>query len=91
MMEPQRRRGLWWCLPPVVVALGIWYTLGGVRWDPRFPVSYSGDGLFYLAQSKTTIDHGWWWFNPSIGMPFGLPAIIFAQDANVDRHSRRHD
>ncbi len=85
MMEPQRRRGLWWCLPPVVVALGIWYTLGGVRWDPRFPVSYSGDGLFYLAQSKTTIDHGWWWFNPSIGMPFGLPAIIFAQDANVDQ------
>ena len=79
------QRGLWWCLPPAIVSVFIWLTMGGRHWDPHLPVTYSGDGLFYLAQSKATIDHGWWWFNRSLGMPFGLSALLFAQDANVDQ------
>ena len=49
------------------------------------PFEFSGDYLFYLAQSKATIDHGWWWHNPSLGAPIGLHAVTFAQNGNVDQ------
>jgi len=81
------RRGviLGWALPPLVVAAAAWLALGGIRWDVRVPLAYSGDALFYLVQSKSTVVHGWWWNNPSIGAPVGYHALVFAQNANVDQ------
>ena len=76
-------RAATWLVPPVIVLLFVWLAFGGPHWDARVPVAYSGDALFYLAQSKTTIDHGWWWYNPSISAPFGYPALLFAQNTNV--------
>ncbi len=74
-----------WGLPPSVVVLYAWLVLGGIQWNLREPFVFVGDALFYLAQSKSTIDHGWWWFNPSIGAPIGLHAVAFAQNTNVDQ------
>lgn len=74
-----------WLVPPVVALLVVGFELGAGSDLFRVPLSYSGDGLFYLGQTKSTIDHGWWWSNPSIGAPFGYPALIFPQNANVDQ------
>ena len=59
--------------------------LGGPQWNIREPFIFIGDALFYLVQTKSTIDHGWWWWNPSIGAPVGLHAVAFAQNTNVDQ------
>ena len=40
--------------------------------DLRVPFTYFGDGVFTSLGIKGTIDHGWWWFNPSLGAPAGL-------------------
>jgi phosphoglycerol transferase len=74
-----------WAVPPCLVILFVWVGLGGSRWNARTPTAYSGDALFYLAQSKATIDHGWWWENPSIGLPSSYHALVFAQNTNVDQ------
>lgn len=82
--EPWRELAAWvW--PPVFVLLFAWLSLGGVHWRADVPFEFSGDYLFYLAQSKATIDHGWWWHNPSLGAPIGLHAVTFAQNGNVDQ------
>ena len=36
-------------------------------------------------QSKSTIDNGWWWFNPMLGAPFGLDELAFPANSNVDQ------
>jgi phosphoglycerol transferase len=69
----------------VLVLLVAWLSLGGVHWRAGVPFAFDGDGLFFLAQSKSTIDHGWWWNNPSLGAPTGLHAVTFAQNGNVDQ------
>jgi phosphoglycerol transferase len=74
-----------WVLPPTVVVLVVWLTLGGPKWDSRVPIVASGDALFYLAQTKSTLDHGWWWHNPSLGLPTEYPPLIFGQTTNVDQ------
>ena len=74
-----------WIAPPVVAMLSAWLALGGTQWSLRVPFFFSGDALFYLAQSKSTLDHGWWWVNPSIGAPLGVHALAFAQNTNVDQ------
>lgn len=79
------RRLACWVGPPCLVMLFVWVGLGGLHWDPRTPVAYSGDALFFLAQSKATVEHGWWWNNPSIGLPSVYHALVFAQDTNVDQ------
>src|SRR4029077_7624269 len=45
----------------------------------------SGDSLTYVAQIKTTIDHGWWWVNPSLGAPFVFNELLFPSNTNVDQ------
>lgn len=40
--------------------------------DLRIPFTYFGDGVFTSLAIKGTIDHGWWWFNPSLGAPGSL-------------------
>ena len=79
------RRAATWVAPPLLAILCAWLTIGGTHWNLRVPFVYSGDALFYLAQSKSTLDHGWWWFNPSIGAPLGVHALAFAQNTNVDQ------
>ena len=69
-----------------VLILGCLYVfLKGWRRDIRVPVSFSIDGLFYLMQAKSTIDNGWWWFNPMVGAPFGLDELAFPANGNVDQ------
>jgi phosphoglycerol transferase len=74
-----------WCLPPLLVVAFVWLVMGGSAWAFHIPISFDGDALFYLVQARTTLDHGWWWFNPSIGAPLGLHALPFAQNTNVDQ------
>lgn len=40
--------------------------------DLRIPFTYFGDAVWTSLAIKGTIDHGWWWFNPSLGAPAGL-------------------
>ena len=79
------RRWLAWLLPPVVAIVATWASIGGPRWDLRTPLGFAGDALFYLGQIKSTVDNGWWWTNPRIGVPVGLHALTFPQNANVDQ------
>ena len=78
-----------WCLPPCVVLITVWLGLGGLEWEARAPVAHASDALFYLAQTKSTLDHGWWWWNPSLGAPLGLNALPFAQNTNARRFYER--
>jgi hypothetical protein len=40
--------------------------------DLRVPFTYFGDAVFTSLGIKGSMDHGWWWFNPSLGAPAGL-------------------
>lgn len=40
--------------------------------DLRVPFTYFGDAVWTSLAIKGTIEHGWWWFNPSLGAPVGL-------------------
>ena len=74
-----------WCVPPCLVLLVMWLSLGGPARDWRIPLSFDGDALFYLEQTRSTIDHGWWWTNPSLAAPFAFQALLFPQNANTDQ------
>lgn len=84
-MPPSAGRLAAWGVPPALVILVVWLTFGGPAWDARVPIAAGGDAAFYLAQSKTTLDHGWWWWNPSLGLPLEYPPLIFGQTTNVDQ------
>ena len=49
------------------------------------PLRFSHDSLVYLTQIKTTVENGWWWFNPAIGAPQGFEALLFPSNSNVDQ------
>jgi hypothetical protein len=72
-------------VPPALVVLLVWLAFGGTRRDLRVPVGEAGDALFFLAQAKSTLDHGWWWVNPSLGVPEPYPPLVFGQTTNVDQ------
>ena len=40
--------------------------------DLRIPFTYFGDAVWTSLAIKGTIDHGWWWFIPSLSAPAGL-------------------
>ena len=84
-LPPAAGRFAAWSVPPALVILVVWLTFGGPAWDARVPIAAGGDASFYLAQSKTTLDHGWWWWNPSLGLPVEYPPLIFGQTTNVDQ------
>ena len=48
------------------------WVLKAWRADLNVPFHYDGDALIYGLVIKTTLDHGWYLNNPSIGMPGGL-------------------
>src|SRR5689334_22655692 len=69
----------------LVIAAALFAFLRGWRRDFHVPFTFATDGLFYLMQSKSTADNGWWWFNPMIGAPFGLDQLAFPANSNVNQ------
>jgi hypothetical protein len=76
-----------------------WLSLGGVHWRADLPFEFSGDYLFYLAQSKATIDHAGGgttrrWARRSASMRGRLPRTatsIRSSSASSDcSRARRH-
>jgi phosphoglycerol transferase len=67
------------------VAACLFVFLKGWNRDFRVPFRFSDDALVAEMQSKSTLDHGWWWFNPRVGAPFGLDALQFPISSNVDQ------
>jgi phosphoglycerol transferase len=69
----------------LLIAASLYVFLDGWRREIRVPLSFSIDSLFYLMQAKSTVDNGWWWFNPLVGAPFGLDELAFPANGNVDQ------
>jgi phosphoglycerol transferase len=63
----------------------MWVFLRGWRRDFTVPFGFTLDSLFYLMQAKSTVDNGWWWFNPMVGAPLGLDERAFPANGNVDQ------
>ena len=70
-----RRR---WIGELALYAMTVGSTYAGVaavmrpwRADLAVPFGYSGDSLPYSAMVKGVLEHGWFWENPSLGVPFG--------------------
>jgi hypothetical protein len=74
---------------PVLQALLIggclFLFLQGWHRDISVPLAFSSDSLWYLMQSKGTIDNGWWWWNPRVGAPLGLDVIAYPSNSTVDQ------
>jgi hypothetical protein len=68
-----------------LITAAIYILLRGWRRDIRVPLNFSSDSLFYLMQSKSTVDNGWWWFNSRVGAPFGLDLLAFPSNSNLDQ------
>jgi len=49
----------------------------------RIPLSYKGDGLFYGAAFKGTLDNGWYETNPYLNAPSGQSQHDFPQADNL--------
>lgn len=69
----------------LLIGAALYVFLRGWRRDLGVPLHFATDGLFYLMQSKSTVDNGWWWFNPMLGAPFGLDELAFPANSNVDQ------
>ena len=76
---------LGWLAQPVFVVVVVWLALGGPDFQFDTPLMFSGDALYFLAQAKATIDHGWWWTNPSLAAPSTLHAVLLPWGGNVDQ------
>jgi hypothetical protein len=51
----------------------------------RHSLAFSSDSLWYLSQSKSTVDNGWWWWNPRLGAPYGLDEVRLPSNSTVDQ------
>jgi phosphoglycerol transferase len=67
------------------IAALLYVFLDGRHRDIRVPLHFSSDALLAIAQSKSTSDNGWWWFNPRLGAPHGFDALAFPANSNVDQ------
>ncbi|MBV9946627.1 MAG: hypothetical protein JOZ69_07255, partial [Myxococcales bacterium] len=54
--------------------------------DLRVPFDYGGDALLYALITKSVVDHGWFWHNPSVGVPDGLDFHDFPASAHDSVH-----
>jgi phosphoglycerol transferase len=54
--------------------------------DLRVPFDYDGDSLLYSLMIKSTLDHGWFWTNPSVGAPGALLLYDFPASAHDSFH-----
>jgi hypothetical protein len=69
----------------VLIVIALWVLLEGWHRDIRVPFGFVSDSLWYLAQSKSTIDNGWWWWNPRLGAPHGLDEVSYPSNSTVDQ------
>jgi phosphoglycerol transferase len=69
----------------VLILAAMFVFLDGRHRDIRVPFHFTFDSLTALMQCKSTLDNGWWWFNPMIGAPFGLDELAFPANSNVDQ------
>jgi phosphoglycerol transferase len=69
----------------LLIAASLFLLLEGWHRDIRVPFGFSSDTLWFLMQSKSTVDNGWWWSNPRIGVPFGLDELAYPSNSNVDQ------
>ena len=69
----------------LLIIASLYVLLGGWHRDIRVPLRFSNDTLWYLMQSKSTVDHGWWWSNSSLGAPFALDELAYPSNSNVDQ------
>ena len=69
----------------LVIALALFVLFEGWRRDFRVPLGFVSDSLWYLAQAKSTVDNGWWWWNPRLGAPHGLDEVSFPSNSTVDQ------
>ncbi len=54
--------------------------------DLRVPFVYRRDALLYSSVIKSTVDHGWFWRNPSLGAPAGLLLYDYPNVAHEALH-----
>ena len=71
-----------------LIAAALWVLLEGWHRDIRVPFGFVSDSVWYLMQSKSTIDNGWWWWNPRLGAPAGLDEVSFPSNTTVDQVAR---
>jgi len=69
----------------LVVAMALFVLLDGPRRDFHVPIGFTSDGIWFLAQAKSTVDNGWWWWNPRIGAPQGLDEVSYPSNSTVDQ------
>ena len=69
----------------LLIAVLLFFFLGGWNRNWSAPLSFSSDSLVFLMQSKTTMDIGWWWTNPWLSAPSTFDALAFPSDTNVDQ------
>jgi phosphoglycerol transferase len=69
----------------VLIVAVLWVLLEGWHRDIRVPLGFVSDSLWYLAQAKSTIDNGWWWWNPRLGAPAGLDEVSYPSNSTVDQ------
>jgi phosphoglycerol transferase len=67
------------------IAASLYLLLGGWHRDVRVPLKFSSDSLWFLMQSKSTVDNGWWWWNSRLGAPFSLDELAYPSNSNVDQ------
>jgi phosphoglycerol transferase len=69
----------------LLIAVALFVMFDGWNRDFRVPLGFVSDSLWYLAQTKSTVDNGWWWWNPRIGAPHGLDEVSFPSNSTVDQ------
>jgi phosphoglycerol transferase len=68
-----------------LIAAALYLFVGGWQRDLGVPLGFSSDTLWFLMQSKSTLDNGWWWSNPRLGAPFAFDALAYPSNSNVDQ------
>ena len=79
------RAWLVWVAQPLTIAVVLLLSLAGHERTFDVPVNNSPGAIQTLVQAKTTLDHGWWWTNPSLGAPSGFHAVLLPNGASVDQ------
>src|SRR5215831_6094683 len=69
----------------LLIAASLYLLLGASHRDLRVPLKFSSDSLWFLMQSKSTVDNGWWWSNSRLGAPFALDELAYPSNSNVDQ------
>jgi hypothetical protein len=69
----------------VLIGVIVFLALDGWLRDFHIPIVFSSDSLVFLMQTKSTMDHGWWWSNSMLSAPSTFHALAFPANTNVDQ------